>query len=301
MSRGAAVEAPATEASAAETPVAADEVPALRCSGLVHVYREAGTDVAALRGIDLVVEPGQRVALLGPSGSGKSTLLTVVAGIMRPSAGKVAVFGTDLGSAREGDLRRLRAGTLGLMLQGASTNLLLHEPASANVEWALRGVARGSEQVADQLLDAAGLRDDDRPVGAMSPAEQQMVALAVAMSTRPRLLLADEPTSQLDDADRDRLLDLLVEIADQQGTAVLLVTHDEIVASRMQRSIHLRDGRIGEEATAAGRYAVIGADGSIQLPEALRAEWVAGSLVSIDSVEPGEIRIRAAEVGGDSD
>ncbi|GAA2077467.1 ABC transporter ATP-binding protein [Pseudolysinimonas kribbensis] len=282
-------------------PAAAADVPALRCAGLVHVYREAGTDVAALRGIDLEVEPGQRVALLGPSGSGKSTLLTVVAGIMRPSAGTVAVFGTDLGNARERNLRRLRAGTLGLMLQGASTNLLLHEGAGANVEWALRGIPSGSTRVADQLLDAAGLRADDRPVREMSPAEQQMLALAVAMSTRPRLLLADEPTSQLDDADRDRLLDLLVEIADQQGTAVLLVTHDELVAARMQRSIHLRDGRIGEEATAAGRYAVIGADGSIPLPEALRAEWGSGRLVSIDAVAPGELRIRGAETGGDHD
>jgi len=290
-----------TDTLATRPPAEAADVPALRCTGLVHVYREAGTDVAALRGIDLVVEPGQRVALLGPSGSGKSTLLTIVAGIMRPSAGKVAVFGTDLGSAKEGDLRRLRAGTLGLMLQGASTNLLLHEGASANVEWALRGVTRGSAEVADQLLDAAGLRADDCPVREMSPAEQQMVALAVAMAARPRLLLADEPTSQLDDADRDKLLDLLVEIADQQGTAVLLVTHDEQVAARMQRSIHLRDGRSGEEATAAGRYAVIGADGSIPLPEALRAEWVAGSLVSIDAVAPGEIRIRAAETGGGHD
>jgi putative ABC transport system ATP-binding protein len=268
---------------------------ALRCSGLVHVYRESGTDVAALRGIDLVVEPRQRIALLGPSGSGKSTLLTIVAGIMRPSAGKVAVFGTDLGSAREEDLRRLRGGTLGLMLQGASTNLLLHEDARTNIAWALRGMKRGSARVADQLLDAAGLHEDDRPTREMSPAEQQIVALAVAMAARPRLLLADEPTSQLDDSERDRLLNLLVEIADQQGTAVLMVTHDEYVASRMQRSIHLRDGRIGEEATAAGRYAVIGADGSIQLPEALRAEWTGGRLVSVESVAPGEIRIRAAE------
>jgi len=151
---------------------AVESFPALQCSGLVHVYREAGTDVAALRGIDLVVEPGQQVALLGPSGSGKSTLLTVVAGIMRPSAGKVAVFGTDLGTAKESDLRRLRAGTLGLMLQGASTNLLLHETANANVEWALRGLGRGDTRIADQLLDAAGLLADDRPAGAMSPAEQ---------------------------------------------------------------------------------------------------------------------------------
>jgi putative ABC transport system ATP-binding protein len=273
---------------------------ALRCAGLVHVYRESGTDVAALRGIDLVVEPRQRIALLGASGSGKSTLLTIVAGIMRPSAGKVSVFGTDLGSAKESDLRRLRGGTLGLMLQGASTNLLLHEDARTNVAWALRGMRRGSPRIADQLLDAAELRTDDRPTGEMSPAEQQIVALAVAMAARPRLLLADEPTSQLDDSERDRLLDLLVEMADQQGTAVLMVTHDELVASRMQRSIHLRDGRIGEEATAAGRYAVIGADGSIQLPEALRAEWTAGRLVSVDTVVPGEIRIRAAEEASDS-
>lgn len=280
----------------ATRPVAADaDIPALRCSGLVHVYREAGTDVAALRGIDLVVEPGQRVALLGPSGSGKSTLLTIVAGIMRPSAGKASVFGTDLGSAREGDLRRLRRSTLGLMLQGASTNLLLHESPRANVAWALKGKKRGSARVADELLDAAGLRADDRPAREMSPAEQQIVALAVAMAARPRLLLADEPTSQLDDDERDTLLDLLVDIADRQGTAVLVVTHDELVASRMQRSIHLRDGRVGEEATATGRYAVIGADGSIQLPEALRAEWTAGRLVSVDSTTPGEIRIRAAE------
>jgi putative ABC transport system ATP-binding protein len=281
--------------SATRSPAPDAGIPALRCSGLVHVYREAGTDVAALRGIDLVIEPGQRVALLGPSGSGKSTLLTIVAGIMRPSAGKATVFGTDLGSAREGDLRRLRGSTLGLMLQGASTNLLLHESPRANVAWALKGKKRGSAGVADELLDAAGLRADDRPTREMSPAEQQIVALAVAMAARPRLLLADEPTSQLDDDERDKLLDLLVDIADRQGTAVLVVTHDELVASKMQRSIHLRDGRVGEEATATGRYAVIGADGSIQLPEALRGEWTAGRLVSVDSETPGEIRIRAAD------
>lgn len=287
--------------SAARPISASADALALRCAGLVHVYREAGTDVAALRGIDLVVEAGQRVALLGPSGSGKSTLLAIVAGIMRPSAGKASVFGTNLATAKEGDLRRLRGGTLGLMLQGASTNLLLHESPEANVAWALKGRWRGSARIANQLLDAAELRATNRPTREMSPAEQQIVALAVAMAARPRLLLADEPTSQLDDNERDTLLDLLVEIAGEQGTAVLLVTHDDLVASRMQRSVHLRDGRIGEEATASGRYAVIGADGSVPLPEALRAEWTAGRLVSVDTVTPGEIRIRAAENAVDHD
>ena len=268
---------------------------ALECIGLVHVYRVLGTDVAALRGIDLVVEAGARVALLGPSGSGKSTLLTIVAGVVRPSAGRVAVFGTDLGAASEGVLRRLRGGTLGLMLQGAATNLLLHDDALGNVAHALRGREQGNGlAVARRVLAAEGLADDRRPIGAMTPAEQQVAALAVAMAATPRLLLVDEPTSQLDDDARDRLLDVLVEVTDETGTAVLMVTHDEQVASRMQRMIHLRDGRIGEEATAAGRYAVVGTDGSLQLPDALRAEWPAGALVDVARTGPGEIRLRVA-------
>lgn len=266
---------------------------ALHCQGLVHVYREADTDVAALRGIDVVVEAGQRIALLGPSGSGKSTLMAIVAGIMRPSAGRIQVFGTDLGRASERELSALRRDTLGLMLQGAATNLLLHEDAEANLAWALRGVKRGDVRVGRRVLRTIGLQRDHRPVAALSPSEQQTVALAVAMAGRPRLLVADEPTSQLDDVSRDRLLDVLVETAAAEGTATLVVTHDEAVARRMQRMIHLRDGRIGEEATALGRFAVVGADGSIQLPIALRDDWPAGSLVAIDEIEPGELRLRS--------
>lgn len=272
-----------------------DDQSAFRASGLVHVYREAGTDVAALRGVDLDVRPGARIALLGPSGSGKSTLLTIAAGIMRPSAGRVAVFGTDLGSASERDLRRLRGDTLGLMLQGAPVNLLLHETAHANLVWATRGTADPSTRVGRHVLRAGGIADDGRPVAVMTPSEQQTVALAVAMAPRPRLLLADEPTSQLDDDARDRLLDVLVETAESQGTAVLVVTHDEQVAARMQRMIHLRDGRIGEEATEHGRYAVVGTDGSVQIPEALRSDWPAGALVRVEQGEDDSLRIRRAE------
>jgi putative ABC transport system ATP-binding protein len=274
--------------------------PALFCAGLVHVYRESGTDVAALRGIDLTVEAGQRIALLGPSGSGKSTLLAVAAGIMRPSAGRIEIFGTDLGTASAREVERLRRTSLGLMLQGSAANLLQHESAEGNLQWALRGTERGSVEIGRRVLDAGGVSRRRRPVRELSPSEQQIVALAVAMGGRPSLLLADEPTSQLDDTSRDRLVELLVATADEQGTSVLVVTHDEAVADGMQRTIHLRDGRIGEEGTAAGRFAVIGADGSIQLPEALRAEWTAGSLVSVESNGPGEIRIRAAGTGNDS-
>jgi putative ABC transport system ATP-binding protein len=273
-------------------------VPALRCQGLVHVYRVAGTDVAALRGIDLVMEPGQRVALLGPSGSGKSTLLTILAGVLTPSAGKAEIFGTDLRRASRAELRRLRADVLGLMLQGAGTNLVLQDDAEGNIDYAVRGTGRGDRAIGLRVLEAGGLPARGEAVGRLSPSKQQIVALAVAMSTTPRLLLVDEPTSRLDDEARDQLLDVLVEVASEQQTAVLVVTHDEHVARRMERMIHLRDGRIAEEATETGRYAVVGADGAIQLPEeALLGRWAPGSLVSIELLGPDELRVRPAPGG----
>ncbi|MGT2427440.1 ABC transporter ATP-binding protein [Amnibacterium kyonggiense] len=258
-------------------------VPALRCAGLVHVYRVAGTDVAALRGVDLAVQPGQRVALLGRSGSGKSTLLSIVAGVMTPSAGTAEVFGEDLGQITRAGLRRLRGNVLGLMLQGAATNLILFDDAVGNIDYVTSRTLRGDRSVGLDVLDAAGFADLRTPVGLLSPSEQQVVAFAVAMSTRPKLLLMDEPTSRLGDAARDHLLDVLVDATAQQGTAVLVVTHDESVARRMDRMIHIRDGRIAEEATASGRFAVIGADGSVQLPEdALQGAWAPGSLVTVE-------------------
>lgn len=270
---------------------------ALLCRGLVHVYREAGTDVAALRGIDLVVPAGQRVAVLGPSGSGKSTLLSIVAGVTRPSAGRAEVFGTDLATARPSTIARLRRGTLGLMMQGAPANLLLHEDAVGNVAWAVGSRERDDLRIGRRVLRAAGLVGDRRPVGQLTPTEQQVVALAVALAPRPRLLLADEPTSRLGPGARDALLDLLVETTDEAGTAVLVVTHDDAVAARMQRMVHLRDGRVGEEATAEGRWSVVGTDGSLQLPQELRADWSDGALVSVEQVASGELRVRRVDAG----
>jgi len=268
---------------------------ALLCRGLVHVYREAGTDVAALRGVDLVVPAGQRVAVLGPSGSGKSTLLSIVAGVTRPSAGSAQVFGTDLATATAGRIARLRRGTLGLMMQGASANLLLHDHALGNVAWAVGSRDREALRVGRRVLRTAGLAGDRRPVGRLTPTEQQVVALAVALAPRPRLLLADEPTSRLGPSARDALLALLVETTQEAGTAVLVVTHDDAVAARMQRMVHLRDGRVGEEATAEGRWSVVGTDGSLQLPQALRTGWPDGALVSVEETSPGELRVRRVD------
>ena len=249
--------------------------PAFRAAGLVHVYREAETDVAALRGIDLTVPPGQRVALLGPSGSGKSTLLSIAAGLMRPSAGIASVWDQDLGAAGPADLERLRRDVLGLMLQGADVNLIAHESAHANVAWTVRGTPGRDVSLGERVLAGrrgAGRRAPRRPALA---SQRQTAALAVALASRPRLLLADEPTSRLDDHAREALLDLLVTETEREGIAVLLVTHDERVARRMQRMIHLRDGRVGEEDSGSGRRAVVTADGSVPIPRA-PARGVAG-------------------------
>lgn len=264
---------------------------AFDAAGLVHVYREAETDIAALRGVDFTVPTGQRVALLGPSGSGKSTLLTIAAGLMRPSAGQVRIWDRDLGSARPRDLHWLRQNVLGLMLQGTDANLIPHASAAVNIAWAVRGLPGRDASVGKRVLDAGEVPRDDRPVNRLNISHRQTVALAVALATRPRLLLADEPTSRLDDTARERLLDLLVAEADQEGIAVLLVTHDEAVAKRMQRLVHLRDGRIGEEDHGSGRRAVISADGSIPIPEHLRARWPAGSLVSVQADGPDALRV----------
>jgi ABC-type lipoprotein export system ATPase subunit len=266
---------------------------AVRTVGVVHVYRVSGTDVAALRGVDLSVAPGERVALLGPSGSGKSTLLSVVAGLRRPSAGSVLVDGADIARFTEAQLYDYRTRSLGLMMQGTVSNLLPYATPEENVRF-VAGRRRGRPSVSPgtAALEAAGLASDRRPVSALSRAEQQATALAVAMAGEPRLLLVDEPTSQLDDDARESLLDTLVEATSSAGTTLLMVTHDENVAHRMQRMVRMRDGRVGAEGQRHEQYAVIGADGSVQLPEELLAGWPAGSTVSVEAASADEIRIR---------
>jgi putative ABC transport system ATP-binding protein len=266
-------------------------VAALRCSGLVHVYRVSGTDVAALRGIDLEIAAGRSLALLGPSGSGKSTLLQIVAGVLRPSAGRVEIFGHDLASASGRQIERIRAESLGVLLQGSASNLLLHETAGRNISFVARDAEGRSAGL--EVLAAEGLDRDRRPVSLLSPSEQQVAALAVAVSARPALLVADEPTSRLDRPGRERMLDLMLETAHRFGAAMMVVTHDEAVARRMDRTIHLRDGRVGEEVTARGRYAVLGTDLSVQLPpQVLNDRWRPGVLVEAVTTEAGvELRI----------
>ena len=273
---------------------------AIRTRGLVHIYHAEGHDVAALSGVDLDVAAGEMVGLLGPSGSGKSTLMSLLAGIFRPSAGKVFVGDHELSTAPPRDLDRLRATDVGLMLQGAGRNLLPHATPADNVRFAQQQARRAGRTLADpaEVLADLGIADHaDEPLERLTPGGLQLAAVAVAVSTRPGLLLCDEPTSQLDHAARDQVLDALAHVNRTYGTTVVLVTHDPDVARVLPRTVTIRDGRIGGEGRSGEEYAVVTADGFLPLLGHVRDQLPPGTLVRIHQVDDHfELRAQAADV-----
>lgn len=257
--------------------------------GLVHIYRAEGHDVAALSGIDLVVAPGEVLALLGPSGAGKSTLLTLFGGLLRQSAGRIHVGDHDLGSMGESELDALRGTEIGMVLQGAARNLMPYLSALGNVDFAQVPARRNGRAVPSpqEVLALVGMRAEraDLPLERLTPGDLQLAALAVAVSSRPGLLLVDEPTSQLDHTARDVVLAALEHVNATWGTTVVLVTHDPEVAARMPRTITIRDGRVGAEGRSGEEFAVVSADGSVPLPPHALAALPPGSLVRVHQVE----------------
>jgi len=256
--------------------------------GLVHIYRSEGHDVAALSGIDLSVRAGEMIALLGPSGAGKSTLLTLLGGLFRPSAGKIHIGDHELSGLTSAELDRLRAQEVSLMLQGASRNLLPYLTPRQNVEFAQRAARRLSTNLPEvgEVLERVGLAEHaDRELAELTPGHLQLAAVAVAIATGPAVLLADEPTSQLDHEARDTVLRVLAEISAQQGTTIVLVTHDPQVAAVMPRTVTIRDGRIGGEGRAGEEYAVVTADGFVHLPDHVLAALPPGTLVRVHERE----------------
>jgi len=267
----------------------------VRCEELVHIYRTGDLDVVAVRGVDLVVAPGVRVALLGPSGSGKSTLLAMLGGLIPPSAGRVWVGDEEIGGMNERSLLRLRSQRVGLVLQGAARNLLQYATPADNVRFAHRSLPRQRRLELMRpydLLEALGLAEvAGRPVPLLSGGEQQRVALAVAVANGPGLLLADEPTSQLDHDGRDSVLDLLDVVNERFGTTVVVVTHDSEVGARLGRTVTMRYGRVGQEAHRGEQFAVVGKDGSVHLPDEIVTEWPPGTQVVVER-DGDELRIR---------
>ena len=242
----------------------------LHLRGVVHLYSSPEGDVVALRGVDLDVDAGQSLALLGPSGAGKSTVLGLLAGNFAASAGQVLVDDEDVGRMDGERLARLRALDVSLIVQGSERNLLPYATVAENIWYAQRGARhrgrRGLMSPAD-LLDRFGLADIARqPVSELTSGQRQLAALVGGVAPQPRALLLDEPTSRLDAASRDAVLDLVLAICRDLGTTVVMVTHDADVAARVGRTVTIRDGRVGSEGRRGVEYAVVGRDGLIQLP-----------------------------------
>jgi putative ABC transport system ATP-binding protein len=221
----------------------------LTARGLYHIYRETDVETVALRGADLTVESGSWVTIMGPSGSGKSTLIHVLAGLLEPSGGSVLFDGDDITRLSPADRARKRRKGIGLVMQRDNLHPLLDVAGNAALPLRLDGRASGEIRArVDELVERVGLRDRRRHrPGELSGGEAQRAALAVALASRPKLLLADELTGELDDATAAGILDLIDEARARDDTAVLTVTHNPQVAERADRRLAMSDGLVIDE------------------------------------------------------
>jgi ABC-type lipoprotein export system ATPase subunit len=217
---------------------------ALECHDVFKIFRSGPVETVALRGLDLKLEPGELVAILGPSGCGKSTLLTLAAGLDEPSAGELRVWGRSLAGLDEAELATYRARDLAIVFQ--SDNLWPVLSAQENVAISLRLAGRpDAEARAAQSLGAFGVGDrGSHRASALSGGEQQRVAIAAAAARRARLVLADEPTGELDQRNEEIVLDALEKLSLDYESTVVVVTHSERVAARAERVIEMRDGKV---------------------------------------------------------
>jgi putative ABC transport system ATP-binding protein len=227
-----------------------------KLTGVTRTYRKGGKTVAALAGVDAVIADREWLAIQGPTGHGKTTLLQLLGGLDRPTSGTILFDGKNLGTMNEAEVVRVRATSIGFIFQ--TFNLIPTLPAAVNVELALAPLrldaAERRTRVA-QALDAVGLTDRAGHLPAeLSGGEQQRVAIARAFVKEPAVLLADEPTGNLDETTRDEIIDLLAKLVRDRGLTLVMVTHDSAVAARAERIGQMRDGRLfldGSQ-TAAG-------------------------------------------------
>src|SRR6202453_3422146 len=277
------------------------------CDRLVRIYIAAGIEVQALQGLDLLVTEGEIVALVGASGSGKSTLMNILAGLDTPTAGSVRVAGNDLAAMTSRQRLAYRRRVIGFIWQQTALTLLPYLTAQQNVKLPMRlagGRARDRRSRATELLDLLGLGDslDHRP-GELSGGEQQRVAIAVALVNEPKVLLADEPTGELDTAPAHEVFGGLQKANAELGVTVLIVTHDPAVSSVVRRVVAIRDGRTstethrlattgddGEGAQHAVEDAGLDRAGRLQLPKEMTEPLGMQDLVRLES-EPDHIGV----------
>jgi ABC-type lipoprotein export system ATPase subunit len=251
--------------------------PLVECEGLVYIYKTRELEVVALQGLDLHVDAGEMVAIAGRSGSGKTTLMNILAGVDAPTAGRAIVAGTDLTRITETQRDRYRHETVGYLLQRSQANVMPELTAIENVRLATLTGGRARRDAGRDVLARLGLGDRlDRRPAALTGGEKIRLALAVAVANRPRLLLADEPTAELDTATAHSVLQDLAALLDEIGTTAIFVTHDAELERFAGRVIQIRDGKTstetrwsgGRDARVADELVIMDRAGRIQLPRA---------------------------------
>jgi ABC-type lipoprotein export system ATPase subunit len=273
------------------------EEPLVRFRHVFKIYRVADTGVVALGGVTIEVREREFLAIVGPSGSGKSTILNLIGGLDRPTAGTVEVEGRDLGRLGEDELVRYRRDRVGFVWQGTARNLVPYLSVLENVR--LPATARGGTVPAAarapmELLEVVGLADRARHrPGQLSGGEQQRVAVAVALANVPKILLADEPTAELDTESAARVLEAFTSVNREFGVTIVMATHDLIAARRARRQMRLRDGQLMVEGTATEP---LSSDGRLRLPDEA-VDALAGLELEVE-VRDGEVRVRRRGEGG---
>ncbi len=236
--------------------------PFIVCDNLVKIYKVAELEVVALQGLDLVIQPGELLGIVGASGSGKSTLMNVLGGLDRPSAGRAWVNGKDLLKLSNAELNQYRRSEVGFVWQHGARNLIPYLNAIENVKLPMTLAGKAGRMVrkrAEQLLDMVGLKERMRHrLSELSGGEQQRVAIAVALANDPKLLLADEPTGELDSATSLTIYEMFKTLNEELGVTTLIVSHDPTIARHVNRVVAIRDGKLATETVRAKVSAVIG-------------------------------------------
>ena len=218
------------------------------CDNLVKIYKTSDLEVVALQGLDLTVESGELMAIIGNSGSGKSTLLNMLGGLDRPSAGTLMVDGNDLLKFDDQALVKYKRDTVGFVWQNNARNLIPYLTAQENVEMPMILTGRTKKDRARELLEMVGLTHRrNSKLSQLSGGEQQRVAIAIALSNNPKLLLADEPTGAVDSKTAQQILDVFREFNRVYGVTIVIVTHDRQLSRKVDRVVAIRDGRTSSE------------------------------------------------------
>jgi len=223
--------------------------PIISCDNLVKIYKTEDIEVLALQGLDMTIQRGELMAIIGKSGSGKSTFLNMIGGLDRPSAGRLIVDGKDLFKMNEKQLVEYKRSTVGFVWQNNGRNLLPYLTAWENIQMPmLFRSGKEKKERALELLDLVGLSHrKNNKLYQLSGGEQQRIAIAIALANNPKILLADEPTGAVDVATGAYILDMFKKINQEQGITIVIVTHDRMLSKKVNRVASICDGKISSE------------------------------------------------------